>query len=96
MTSLRYAVELARNAEEALLLFDPKVHDAVVTEGAMSGMTGVEMAHIIRLRSPSTPVVLFAEQPPDDRSCLHHVVGGPFDPLRVKAAVDEVLRDRKR
>src|ERR1043166_6693599 len=54
LTSFGYAVDSVQGAEQALALFDPKVHDLVVTDNSMSGMTGAEMAHIIKLRSPST------------------------------------------
>jgi CheY-like chemotaxis protein len=59
LSSFGYAVESTRNAEEALALFDPKIHDAVVAASALSGMTGTELAHIIKLRSPSTPMLMY-------------------------------------
>ena len=50
-----YLVDSARNAEEALALFDPAIHDLVVTDNGMPGMTGAEMALVIKMRSPSLP-----------------------------------------
>ena len=51
-------VDVTRSAEEALTLFDPALHDVVVTADAIPGITGPELAHNIKLRSPRTPVVL--------------------------------------
>lgn len=75
LTSVGYLVDVARSAEEALVLFDPKLHDEVVTADAIPGITGPELAHIIKLRSPRTPVVLLAgEAAPEDRTCLDAVL----------------------
>src|SRR5207253_6753402 len=54
LSNFGFGVDSARNAEEALALFNPELHDVVVTDHSMPGMTGAEMAHIIKLRSPST------------------------------------------
>jgi CheY-like chemotaxis protein len=68
-------VDLTRCAEEALALFDPTLHDVVVTADAMPGITGAELAHIIKLRSPRTPVVLVADgRAPADRPWLDAVL----------------------
>src|SRR5579859_1468057 len=56
--SFGFVVETARNAEEALAVFDPRVHDLVITDNSMPGMSGVEMAHVIKLRAPSTPILM--------------------------------------
>lgn len=86
--SFGYEVESVRSAEEALALFNPKSHDLVITGNEMPGMTGVEMAHIIKLRSPSTPVVMYTTTLPQDRSCLNCVVEKPAHLLVLKEAVD--------
>ena len=91
LSNLGYAVDSARGAEEALALFDPKVHDLVVTDNSMPGMTGKEMAHVIKLRSPSTRVLMYTGQVPDDRSCLDAVVQRPTHLLALKEAVDRLL-----
>jgi CheY-like chemotaxis protein len=75
LTNFGYQVDVARCAEDALALFDPMLHDAVVTADTMPGITESELAHIIKLRSPRTPVVLMAKRaPPEDRSCLDAVL----------------------
>jgi CheY-like chemotaxis protein len=91
LNSFGYAVDSVRSAEEALRLFDPKIHDLVITDNSMAGMSGVEMAHIIKLRSPSTPVLMYTGQAPEDRSCLNLVIQRPTHLLSVKEAVDGLL-----
>lgn len=86
-----YVVDSVRSAEEALFLFDPKIYDAVVTDNSMPGMSGVEMAHIIKLRSPSTPVIMHTGLVPADRSCLDLVVQKPAHLLEIKEALDKLL-----
>ncbi|HYG33917.1 MAG TPA: response regulator [Clostridia bacterium] len=87
-----YAVDSARNAEEALILFNPKVHDMVVTDNSMPGMTGAEMAHIVKMRSPQTPVVMYTGQPPADISCLDAVLQRPTHLMALKDIVDKLLQ----
>lgn len=69
-----YVVDSVCSAEEALIVFNATIHDAVVTDFSMSGMNGCEMAHIIKLRSPRTPVVLYSRVEPADRRCIDAVV----------------------
>jgi DNA-binding NtrC family response regulator len=92
--SFGYTVDTARNAEEALNLFDCKIHDAVITDNRMPGMTGSEMAHVIKMRSPSTPVVMYTGSTPSDCSCIDLVVERPTHLLVLKEALDELLVDK--
>ena len=91
LTNFGYAVDCARNAEEALALFNPTIHDIVVTDNRMPGLTGAEMAHIIKMRSARTPVLMYTGIPPEDQSCLDMVLQRPTHPLVVKEAVDRLL-----
>ena len=94
LTNFGYVVDTAPNAEEALTLFDPKVHDVVVTDNSMPGMSGLEMAHIIKMRSPSTPVLMYTGRAPDDSSCVDLVVQRPAHMLALKEGVDKLLAAR--
>jgi len=94
LSNFGFAVESARSAEEALAMFDPKTHDMIVTDNSMPGMTGVEMAHIIKLRSPSTPVLMCTGRPPEDRSCLDLVIQKPAHMLALKEGVDRLLAQK--
>jgi len=94
LANFGYAVDSARGAEEALALFDPRVHDLIVTDNSMPGMTGAEMAHVIKLRSPGTPALMYTALPPEERSCLDAVVQRPTHLLALKEAVDRLLTDK--
>jgi CheY-like chemotaxis protein len=72
-------------------MFDPKLHDLVLTDNSMPGMSGAEMAHVIKLRSPSTPVLMYTGRPPEDQSCLDLVIQRPTHLLKLKEAVDRLL-----
>ena len=91
LSNFGYEVDTARTAEEALLLFNPKIHDLVITDNSMPGMTGAEMAHVIKMRAPSTPVIMFTGGPPNDVSQLDMVIQRPTPLLRLKDAVQSVL-----
>ena len=94
LSNFGFAVESVRSAEEALSLFDPKTHDVIVTADSMSGMTGAELAHIVKLRSPSTPVLMYTERPPKDISSLDLVIQRPAHMLAVKEGVDRLLASK--
>lgn len=86
-----FVVDSARNAHEALARFDPKTHDVVLTDNSMPEMTGQELAHVVKLRSPSTGVVMFTGNPPQDRSCIDRVIAKPASLLDVKEAIDALI-----
>jgi CheY-like chemotaxis protein len=86
-----YVVQAFSSAEEALAQFDPKLHDLVVTDNSMPQMTGLEMAHIIKLRSPATPVVMYTESLPKDRSCLDALLQRSTPLPALKDAVAKLL-----
>lgn len=86
-----YVVDTARSAEEALSRFDPKTHDLILTDNSMSGMSGAELAHVIKMRSASTLIVMFTGNPPEDKSCIDSLIPKPASLLDVKEAVDRLL-----
>ena len=96
LSNFGYAVDSVRSAEEALALFDPKIHDIIVTENSMPTMSGAEMAHVIKLRSASTPVVLYTGRVPKNLSCLDTVICRPAHLLELKEAIDVLLARRAR
>ncbi len=92
LNSLGYAVESARDAEEALQIFDPKLHDLVITDNLMPRMSGVELAHIIKLRAPNTPVVMCTGTPPaGPLDCVDLVLERPLHVVALKEAIDRIL-----
>lgn len=91
LANFGFSVETARSAEEALAIFDPKLHDVVLTDNAMPGMSGVEMAHIIKMRSPGTPVLMYTGKPPEQSSGIDYVIQKPAHLLAVKEAIEQCL-----
>jgi CheY-like chemotaxis protein len=57
----------------------------------MPGMTGAEMAHIIKLRSPATPVLMYTGAPPQDQSCVDMVIKRPVHLMALKDGLDKLL-----
>lgn len=92
--SFGFVVESARSAEEALALFNPRIHDLVITENSMRGMSGAEMAHVIKLRSANTPVLMCACRLPDDTSCIDVAFERPVHLLTLKDAAEQLIADR--
>jgi CheY-like chemotaxis protein len=94
LNNFGYEVDSADSAGEALARFNPVLHDLVLTDNSMEGMTGGEMAHIIKLRSPSTPVVMCTGNPPNDCSPVDAVIKKPTHLLAIKDAIDKLLAAR--
>lgn len=91
LSTFGYVVDSVRSAEEALSLFNSSIHDVVISDNSMPGMTGAEMAHVIKLRSPATPVIMFTGLSPEDHSCLDVVIEKPAHLLALKEAVSRIL-----
>jgi CheY-like chemotaxis protein len=91
LSNFGYGIESVRSAEEALALFDPKHHDLVITDNSMPGMTGAEMAHVIKMRSSSTPVLMYTGMAPEDQSCVDLLIQRPAHLLALKEAVEKLL-----
>ena len=94
LANFGFAVDCVSNAADALELFDPRLHDAVITDNSMPGMTGEELAHIIKLRSPSTPLIMYTGSAPKDRSCIDCVIQRPTHLMVLKEALDGLLAAR--
>ncbi len=91
LNNFGYEVDSADCAGEALARFNPALHDLILTDNSMPGMTGGEMAHIIKLRSPGTPVVMCTGNPPDDCSSIDVVIKKPTYLLAIKDTLDKLL-----
>jgi CheY-like chemotaxis protein len=91
LNNFGYEVDSANSTGEALARFDPGLHDLVLTDNSMQGMTGAEMAHIIKLRSPRTPVVMCTGSPPSDHRSIDVVIQKPTYLLAIKDVIDKLL-----
>jgi len=58
LESYGHAVATAAKGEEAVQMFDPTLHDVVITDLGMPRMNGWEVAERIKAQSPDTPVFL--------------------------------------
>src|ERR1043166_9365268 len=56
----RYECNTASNAEEANALLEIENYDAVLTDIAMSGLTGIDLLKRIQLKDLDTPVILIS------------------------------------
>ncbi len=84
-------VHSMRSSEQALALFDPSIHEVIVTENSLAGMTGSELARAIRARSPATPIIMYTAKTPKDESCLDLVISKPTHVVALKDAVARLL-----
>ena len=91
LNNFGYEVDSADCPSEALDRFNPSLHDLVLTDNSMPGMTGGEMAQIIKTRSPATPVVMCTGNPPHDCSSIDVVITKPTHLFAIKDAVDKLL-----
>lgn len=67
LTDLGYDVIEASSGEEALRLIDDGLQtDLVVTDHLMPGMTGVELARVLRARRPSLPLLIISGYADED------------------------------
>jgi CheY-like chemotaxis protein len=86
-----YVVDSVRSAEDAIAVFQPAIHDMVVTDNLKHGMSGQEMASIIKLRSPDTLVVMYSEELPSDCSCFDLILGRSTNMVVLKMGIDRLF-----
>ena len=91
LANFGFIVHSFSSAEDALAYFDSRVHDLIITDNAMPGMTGEEMAHIIKMRSPCTPVIMYSGSRPANSACLDFFVEKSSSLAALKSAVDKLL-----
>jgi DNA-binding NtrC family response regulator len=91
LTVSGYVVDSVRSAEEAMAVFQPVIHDIVLTDNSMHGMTGEELALVVKLRSPSTPVVMYAGKLPSDDTCLDLILDNTTHMVALKVGMDRLL-----
>jgi DNA-binding NtrC family response regulator len=60
LLSDKYECNTASMAEEALQYIEVETYDAILTDIAMPGLTGLELLQKIQLSNPSTPVILIS------------------------------------
>jgi CheY-like chemotaxis protein len=63
-----YRAEYAYNAADALAKFGRDKFDVVVTDYRMEGIDGLELARLIRQKSPEVPVIIVTGYAPVEQS----------------------------
>jgi PAS domain S-box-containing protein len=95
LDDLGHAVIEARSGEEAVQLLrrTPKV-DIVVTDYAMPGMNGLQLADAVADEHPGTPVVLCTGYAELLGTAQPHLprISKPFEQAALAAVIDEVMR----
>jgi CheY-like chemotaxis protein len=86
----------ANSARQALEILDSgRAVDVMMTDQAMPGMTGVELAELVRQRHPAVRVLLatgYADLPAGQSSDLPRL-GKPYLQSQLQAAIDRLLVD---
>ena len=92
-----YAVEAVEAGEAALGRLETESFDLVVTDNHMPGMTGVQLASIIKIRWPALPILMFTGFLPDEPvPCLDRILHKPGDLRLLVPSIQELMAARPR
>ncbi len=99
LQDLGYRVVEAADGAEGLALLERHAPDLLVSDVAMPGMTGVELARTVRLQHPTLPVILasgFAEMPAIEIGSgpAPRVLRKPFRLSELQGEIEAALRGR--
>lgn len=89
LEEMGHTVKEAHSAAQALTILQQSEIDLMVTDHAMPGMTGVQLAHRVRVVSPALPIILatgYAELPDGQGSDLLHLPK-PFTEEQLREAL---------
>jgi CheY-like chemotaxis protein len=92
-----HTVVEARNGKEALVQFKPDTFDLVITDYAMPGMNGEELATNLRQLSPRQRILMIsghAHLLPQVSREVDLLLGKPFSLQGLRQAVEAVLKKR--
>ena len=93
LEELGHSVFKATGGQQALHILRGNAVDLVITDQAMPGMTGVQLAEAMRAEWPGLPVILatgYAETPPDLHTCLSRLAK-PFGQGALARAIADVV-----
>ena len=95
--SEKYDCHTASTAEEAFQYLEVETYDAILTDIAMPGLTGIELLKRVQLRDSDTPVILISgkgnEQDPQQSIDLgaFAYVSKPFKLIEIEAVVAQAV-----
>jgi DNA-binding NtrC family response regulator len=93
----RYECHTASTVEEAFQYLEVEHYDAIITDIAMPGLTGVELLKRVQLRDETTPVILVSgkggEQDSESLLALgaFAYVTKPFDLAEIEGTVERAV-----
>jgi CheY-like chemotaxis protein len=93
---LGYEADAVVDGYEGLAQFDPLVHELVITDFLMPGLTGLDVAEAIRARGHTTPIVMISghAEPAVQRRAVQaglHFLRKPVSLAQFETAIAEVL-----
>ena len=90
-----YRVVTAVSGKEALTMLDEGEINLVLSDQLMPGMTGTELAKVIKAERPAMPVILISgvNEIPEDAMYVDRFVSKVEGPERLFQAVLEVLQE---
>jgi len=89
LLSDRYQCNTASTAEEAFQYLEIESYDAVLTDIAMSGLTGIELMKRVQLKDLDTPVI-FISGKNDEQDSEALIKLGAFAYLNKPFSLDEI------
>jgi DNA-binding NtrC family response regulator len=101
LLSDKYECDTASTAEEALQYIAVETYDAILTDIAMPGLTGVELLKKIQEHDSATPVILISgkgsEQDPQDLIALgaFAYVTKPFNLNEIEQVVEQAVTKKQ-
>ncbi|HYR59527.1 MAG TPA: response regulator [Chthoniobacteraceae bacterium] len=93
----RHVVATAANGHDAIERFDSEAFDLVITDKAMPGMSGDQLAAAIKAREPATPVIMLtglgriSDEEEDVSEFVDLLVAKPASLKELRAAILKVM-----
>src|SRR5262245_24428811 len=94
----KHTVTEASSAKEALGLYEPRKFDLVITDYAMPGMAGDELANSIKTVAPEQKIILataHTERFPGEKTSADVVLRKPFVFGELRRAIAKAFRRRR-
>lgn len=98
LLSEKYECNTASMAEEAFQYLEVEQYDAIITDIAMPGLTGVELLKRVQLRDEDTPVILISGRGTEQDSGALLALGAfayvtkPFSLDEIERVVERAVR----
>ena len=96
-----YTVDAAEDGATGLARFDPRVHELVITDIRMPGLSGLEVLAEVKRRAPLTPVLVITAYGNVElaveamRAGAADFIGKPFHRGQLLLAVEKALEGRR-